>query len=101
MSTFGQRLKELRKDNKLSQVELADAIGVAQSSIGNYERGDRIPDAETIVRYAKYFKVSTDYLLGLTPFKQPYSPEILDKFEKILKLKIELQKLINKVGDVP
>jgi transcriptional regulator with XRE-family HTH domain len=63
---IGDRIKFLREKNNESQAELAQHIGVAQSSIGNYERGIRIPDAETIVKLAVHFWVSTDYLLCVT-----------------------------------
>jgi len=50
MSTFGRRLFEERHRLQLSQAELALAIGVAERSIGNYERGRRSPDAEQLLR---------------------------------------------------
>ena len=59
------RLKLLRDRNGLKQSELAEAVGLAQTSIGNYERGDRTPDSEAILKFCEYFKVSADYLLGL------------------------------------
>lgn len=60
------RLKLLREQKGLKQSQLADAVDLAQTSIGNYERGDRFPDSEVIIRLCNYFKVSADYLLGLS-----------------------------------
>lgn len=70
---IGERMKSLREQHGLSQAALANAIGIAQSSIGNYERGSRIPDSETIIALAKFFDVTSDYLLGLSndPTKIP------------------------------
>lgn len=76
---IGNRIKQLREEKGLSQAELANAIQIAQSSIGNYERELRAPDSETILALAKYFNVTSDYLLGLAddPQKQPSATEEL------------------------
>ncbi len=63
---IGERIKLLREKDYCSQAELANQIGISQSALGNYERGDRVPDANTLVSLAQYFKVSADYLLGLS-----------------------------------
>lgn len=58
------RIKELRKLNKLSQKELSSEIGVAQSTLSTWENGVFEPDAQTLVVLANKFNVSIDYLLG-------------------------------------
>lgn len=58
-------LKNLRIDNDLTQKEMGEIIGVSQRTISHYESGKREPGLTEIKRYAKYFKVSTDYILGL------------------------------------
>lgn len=63
---FPSRLRELRKERDVSQATLASALGVSKSTIGLYETGDTLPDAKTIYDIAKYFSVSSDYLLGLS-----------------------------------
>lgn len=65
METFGTRLYELRKERGLSQVALAKAIGVTQKAIDFWEKNINEPKASYIVAIAKFFDVSTDYLLGL------------------------------------
>ena len=65
MKVFAERLKSLRTENKLSQMELAKLVGVSQSGIKQWENAERIPNAEVVVKFAKFFNVSTDYLLGL------------------------------------
>ena len=64
MSTFNKRLKELRLQNNLSQDRLADVTGISQSAIGNWEIGKGIPAATAVITLARYFGVTTDYLLG-------------------------------------
>ena len=64
MEKFTARLKELRNDKNLSQVDLAITTGLAQSSIAYWETGQRIPNAKAIIILARFFDVSTDYLLG-------------------------------------
>ncbi|EPZ41269.1 helix-turn-helix domain-containing protein [Alicyclobacillus acidoterrestris] len=64
MNTFGERLRELRNKRGLSAKETGAIFGLAQSTISGYESGDRQPDFDTVLAIAKYFGVSTDYLLG-------------------------------------
>jgi transcriptional regulator with XRE-family HTH domain len=66
---FGDRLKELRLQRKLSQQELAKYFNTGKASICNYEKNIRLPDANTITQYAQYFGVTVDYMLGLTENK--------------------------------
>lgn len=61
-----ERLKQLRIKNGLKQQELADMFGLSSGTISFYESEQRKPDIDFIVAIAKYFDVSTDYLLGLT-----------------------------------
>lgn len=61
--TFAQMLKKLRKDKGISRKTLAEDIGVSVASIGYYENGERVPDIETLVKIAGYFKVSCDEIL--------------------------------------
>lgn len=64
MSAFGKILRELRKNEKLTQTQLAKKLGLAFSTISMYERGDREPDFEIMESIADYFNVSMDYLHG-------------------------------------
>jgi len=65
MVEFGQKLRQLRKDNNLSQKQLASLIGVQNSVISFYELGDRVPSPEVIKKLAVTLHVSADYLLGI------------------------------------
>ena len=65
---FAQRIKELRKENKLNQQKFAELCQVKQSCISKWERGETIPDIEMLISIAETFGVSTDYLLGIKDF---------------------------------
>lgn len=62
---FSLRLKSLRSNRGLTQKELADALNMSSSGISSYEQGARFPDVETLMKIAKYFNVTSDYLIGL------------------------------------
>lgn len=64
MVLFGKRLKELRKQFKLTQKELGEIINVTKVSICCYEKGSRIPSLETLIDLSNLFKVDLDYLIG-------------------------------------
>lgn len=61
---FSKILKDLRIENNLIQKELGQKLGISLSSISMYERGERQPDLETLIKIAVFFNVTTDYLLG-------------------------------------
>ena len=67
MSTikFPQRLKELRQEKNLTRAQLAADIKVHPASINDWEVDRHRPSFEVLVELAKYFRVTTDYLLGL------------------------------------
>lgn len=60
------RLKELRKQRNISQLKLAIELNMNQNSISRYETGEREADYATLIKFADYFDVSIDYLLGRT-----------------------------------
>ncbi len=63
---FGERLKTLRRVHGITQQELADAIGISKGGLCYYENTNRAPDITVLEKFADYFKVSADYLLGRT-----------------------------------
>ena len=82
---FAERLKELRKEHKITQEQLASIIGVERSSIGKYEGKSRvIPSDDIKRRIADYFGVSIDYLLGYTDTRTKLNAEDLSDDEKYL-----------------
>jgi len=62
---FSNRLKELRTQAGLTQLQLAQRLGITKSVISFYELSERAPSPDVLIRLAKIFHVSTDYLLGL------------------------------------
>lgn len=61
---FSERLKQLRKDRGITQVQFAHEFNVANGTIAMWETGKREPDFATTIRIASFFQVSIDYLLG-------------------------------------
>lgn len=64
MSTFGERLKLLRKSRNLTQQQIADLLFVNKSSVSRYESNSQLPETPQLQKLADYFEVSIDYLLG-------------------------------------
>ena len=60
------RLKELRKQKKITQLKLAMDLGLNQNTVSRYETGEREADYKTLIMLADYFNVSVDYLLERT-----------------------------------
>ncbi len=60
----GDRLKELRKSNGLTQSKLGEILGVTKASICCYEKGTRTPTIENLIDLMEFFGVSADYLIG-------------------------------------
>lgn len=63
---MGEKLRSLRIENKLTQKQVADRIGLAISAVSSYEAGIRYPSYESLIKLSRMFHVSTDYLLGQT-----------------------------------
>ena len=63
---FGNKLKELRIQNNMTQQQLAAQIGISKSVVSYYELQERIPSPEILLKLASTFHVSTDYLLGIS-----------------------------------
>jgi len=62
----GERLRELRKVHGLSRRELAEHVQIGEANVQRYEDGKSDAGSEIVVKIARYFGVSTDYLLGLS-----------------------------------
>ena len=63
---MGEKLRSLRIEKKLTQKQVADRIGLAISAVSSQESGSRYPSYEALIKFARIFHVSTDYLLGIT-----------------------------------
>lgn len=60
------RLRDLREDRDLTQTELVRLLGMHKTTYTNYEQGKREPPFELMIRMARFYNVSLDYLAGLT-----------------------------------
>ena len=94
---LSERLKELRKRDGLSQVEFAKQFNISTGTIGNWETGAREPDATTLMKIAKFFNVTVDYLLNDDEKNAPpqsdeaFEPELTEKDE------LDISKRLNAV----
>jgi transcriptional regulator with XRE-family HTH domain len=66
MSMLSERLIQLKKEKKLFQKDITEAIGVSARGYQRYEKGEREPTASVLVKLADFFDVSIDYLMGRT-----------------------------------
>ena len=101
----GNRLRALRKGLGLSQAKVAEKFNIKRETYTRYETGTIIPPADMLVAIAKFFKTTTDYILGLTddpklPGEKEADPDIIsiqrlrsklspkdrEKFMKLLKI---------------
>lgn len=72
---FTARIKELRKNNGLTQKDAAKLLGIGQTTIANYENGTRVPDLMKVSEIADLYKVSVDFLLG----REGYALKVQEK----------------------
>ena len=72
VDNYYPRLKDLREDFDLSQQQVADFLGMKQPQYSRYERGLRDIPTDVLIRLARFYKTSTDYILGLTNNTKPY-----------------------------
>ena len=66
------RLRDLREDRDMTQQALAERLHIRQSTLSQYENGQRQIPLNTLIALALFFDTSTDYLLGLTNERLPY-----------------------------
>lgn len=69
---FKERLKQLRKEYNYTQAKLSEKLGYGSSTISNYESGKNQPSIKDLIKLAKVFNVSLDYLLCHTDSRVPY-----------------------------
>lgn len=79
MIDFGKRLKALRQKRDITQLQLANSLGVTKSVISAYETGLRYPGYDILIKIARHFSVSTDYLLGLSARREIDLSGLTDK----------------------
>jgi transcriptional regulator with XRE-family HTH domain len=77
---YGSRIRELRKEQKLTMKQLGQRMQLAESTISGYENEIRCPDLHVLIQFAEIFDVTVDYLVGRSdrfkPYPQPVQPPI-------------------------
>lgn len=68
-----KRIRDLREDNDKYQKDIAKLLGISQQYYSEYEQGNRTIPIEHLIKLAKYYNTSIDYLVGLTDNNRPYS----------------------------
>jgi len=74
-TSFATRLRQLRSAAGLNQQQLAGFARVAQTTISSWETGSSSPDVDELVRLARHFACTTDYMVGLSDHPQPIAPD--------------------------
>jgi transcriptional regulator with XRE-family HTH domain len=77
--TFGKRLQQLRAERELSQKNVAEGLDIAQPTYALYEAGKREPSFDNLIRIARFFAVTADYLLGLEDSRTHDGQAVLEK----------------------
>jgi putative transcriptional regulator len=67
---FSERLKNLRNQAQLTQVDVAEKLGISQPAYASWERGIKKPTQENLVKIAQILNVSVDYLVGNSDVKE-------------------------------
>lgn len=79
---FSERLKTLRKQAQLTQVDVAEKLGISQPAYASWERGVKKPTQENLVKIAQILNVSVDYLVG----NSDYTVDKLDNIELLFRM---------------
>ena len=96
------RIRDLREDMDLRQIDVARATGIDQKTLSNYETGKTNPDSAALIRLADFFGVSIDYLVGRSTAPQieaatlqitPHS-EVATKLDEIIRAIEDVKKIL-------
>lgn len=82
-----ERLKELRKEKGLHQKDVAEVLGMSSTGYAGYEQGTNKPPADTLVTLARFYNVSSDYILGITDLR--YTQDELDFYNAVKDMDVD------------
>lgn len=88
------RIRDLREDMDLRQIDVAKATGIDQKTLSNYETGKTNPDSDAIIKLADFFGVSADYLLGRAAKNKPSAENLM---KRILKIQADLSGVLKDI----
>ena len=88
------RIRDLREDMDLRQIDVAKSTGIDQKTLSNYETGKTNPDSYAIITLAKFFGVTTDYLLGVSNGNYSGKKNVEDAIDRIISELSEIKKAV-------
>ena len=97
---FPARLREVRKQRKMTQEQLGKRVDVTKVSISCYENGSRMPDVETLEKIADALDVSVDYLLGRTDETELAADDGCRWFSEVLRAPEECREELRKIWEI-
>lgn len=90
------RIRILREDRDLRQIDVSNATGIDQKTLSNYETGKTNPDSFAIIKLADFFNVTTDYLLGVSEENFYNKNNLISSLEQVEKTIENIKKHIEK-----
>lgn len=90
------RIRDLREDKDLRQIDVSIATGIDQKTLSNYETGKTRPDSDSLIRLADFFDVSIDYLVGRTIDQTSNYKDIIQNISKIQNYLEKIKRSLNK-----
>lgn len=98
---LGDRLKQLRLEKSISQTEMADYFHIGRSTLSQYESNVRTPSDEMKLKFADFFDVSVDYLLGKSEYRKFNPDQLTNKDKKNIEkdLKNIMDEFKSRTGD--
>lgn len=94
MENIKNRIRMLREDSDLRQIDVSNATGIDQKTLSNYETGKTNPDSLSIIALAEFFNVTTDYLLGYAELNLKNKEDIIEKLNRIESDISEIKRLL-------
>lgn len=91
---FGVKLKELRTEKKLTQLQMAEILETSKSNISKYEAGSVEPNLDTLLKISNFFGVPVDYILGNDNYSIDYTNYQMDTSEFVLKFRDRLKNIL-------
>ncbi len=89
------RIRDLREDRDLRQIDVANATGIDQKTLSNYETGKTNPDSFAIIALSRFFGVTTDYLLGVADNNYTDIKSIIRHIESMERSLAELKRVLS------
>ena len=93
---FGDRLKELRSKNGMTQTRLTQLLNITKSVVSYYERQERMPSPDVLIKLASIFHVSVDYLMGIDKKKTIDVSDLSDEDISVLNHMVDTLRKKNK-----